>query len=377
MKVYNPMEKTAQRIQPLLPLLLICLVGEEFLPRYSPAQTDAPTFGLSCQGTRLHDVLSNLATQKRVNLAGLDVIPLTLTLTINLNVVPLEAGLSALLEPKGFTFEKRGEIYFIKQPPPEDRRLSLNISDGKLTLDADMTDVNRVIRALAQAGISMTSAANLTGQVTAHLQDQPLDKALPVLFVDFALQVSDGIYRVEPRAPLQYGGSTCLIADGRFSVTAWNASLTQLLGELAARAQINLSIVGDIERQITLRLDNRTLSEMLTDLAQMTGHTYRQINDLHFFGKPEIKVDEVNPLIERKTIWLKHLQAETVLNLLPTNIPKQNITVSPTHNTVTIVDSLHLIQETEQFLAELDIADDAIRGRQAGGAIAIDVERGT
>ena len=169
---------------------------------------------------------------------------------------------------------------------------------------------------------------------------------------------------------------TFLITDGRISVTAHNASLTQLLTELAERAKINLSIVGDIERQITLRLDNRTPSEMVTNLAEMTGYTYRQADDLHFFGSPEIKADKVNPLIERKTIWLSYLDADTVLNLLPINIPKQNVVVSPTHNTVTVVGSPKLIQETEQFLAELDTADDAIRGRQGSGAIAVDAGNG-
>ena len=81
------------------------------------------------------------------------------------------------------------------------------------------------------------------------------------------------------------------------------------------------------------------LPELLTNLSQMTGYTYRQVDDLHFFGSPEIKPDKVNPLIERKTIWLSHLEADTVLNLLPIHIPKQNIVVSPTHNTVTVVGS--------------------------------------
>ena len=378
------MEKIARLIQALLFLLLVGLVSEGFLPRCSRAQpgesfetvADASVFSLSCRDASLRDVLGHLAAQKRVNLAGLDVIPPSLTLTTHLNAVPLEAGLLALLAPQGFTLDKRGDIYFIGQSPPENRRLSLDIADGKLTVDANLIDVNQVIRALAGAGISITSASDLTGRVTAHLRDQPLEAALPVLFAEFTLHVSDGIYRVEPQERLQQAGLTFLITDGRISVTAHHASLTQLLTELAERAKINLSIVGDIKREITLRLDNRTPSEMLTNLAHMTGYTYRQVDDLHFFGSPEIKADKVNPLIERKTIWLSHLDADTVLNLLPINIPKQNVVVSPTHNTVTVVGSPKLIQDTEQFLAELDTADDAIRGRQGSGAIAVDAGNG-
>ena len=201
-----------------------------------------------------------------------------------LNAVSIETGLLALLEPNGFTVEKRDEIYFIGKSLPESQRLSLNISEGTLTVHANLIDVNHVVSALAQAGMNITSDSNLTGQVTAHLRDQPIGKALPVLFADFTLHLSDGIYRVEPSAPLQQAGLTLLISGGRISVTAHEASLTLLLTELAERAMINLSIVGDIERQkITLRLDNRTVTEALTDLAKMTAYTYRRTDDLHFF----------------------------------------------------------------------------------------------
>lgn len=370
------MGKIARLIQPIL-LLLACLAGDAHLLRHSHAQPDNSVFSLSCRDAGLRDVLGNLAVQQRINLAGLDVIPPTLTLTTHLNGVPLITGLLALLEPKGFTVEKRGEIYFISQILPENRRLLVKISDGKLSVDANLSEVNRLIRALAQAGISITSGSDLTGQVTAHLRDEPLDQALPILFADFNLHVSDGIYRVEPRGLLQNSGSTLLIADGRISITAHKASLPLLLTELAERAKINLSIVGDIEREVTLRLDNGTLPQLLTDMAQMTGCTYRQADDLHFFGKPEIKPDRANPLIEHKTIWLRHLDADTVLNLLPIHIPKEKVVVSPIHNTVTVVGARELIREAEQFLLELDTVDDAIRSRQGSGAIAIAVDSET
>ena len=372
------MEKIIPVPRTVLLLLFLSLANENILPCSSHAQEHDSVFSLSCRDASLRAVLGNLAAQKSINLAGLHVIPPTATVTTNLNAVSIETGLLALLEPNGFSLEKRGEIYFIGQSLPESQRLLLTISEGTLTVHANLIDVNQVVRALAQAGMNITSDSNLTGQVTAHLRDQPLDKALPALFADFTLHFSDGIYRVEPPAPLRQAGLTILISGGRISVTAHEASLTLLLTELAERAKINLSMVGDIERQkITLRLDNRSVTEVLTGLAKMTGYTYRQTDDLHFFGRPEIKADQVNPLIERKTIWLRHLEANTVLNLLPIHIPKQNVVVSETHNTVTIVGSRRLIQEAAQFLGELDTTDDAIRGHQGSGAIAINSDGGT
>ena len=58
-------------------------------------------------------------------------------------------------------------------------------------------------------------------------------------------------------------------------MTAHKVKLTELLAELVERTQINLSIVGDVKRNITLRIDDRTVSELLKRMAQMTGYTYR------------------------------------------------------------------------------------------------------
>ena len=171
------MTKKPTRLIPSLPLLLLaCLAGER-CARAGPGESTV--FSLSCRDASLRDVFGHLAAQKGFNLAGLDVIPPSLTLTTHLNAVPLEAGLLALLAPQGFTLDKRGDIYFIGQSPPENRRLSLNISDGKLTVDANLIDVNQVIRALAGAGISITSASDLTGRVTRISESNRLRQPCP------------------------------------------------------------------------------------------------------------------------------------------------------------------------------------------------------
>lgn len=342
------------------------------------AQPEADrTFSLSCRSASLRDVLAQLALQKGINLAGLDSIDKGLTITTHLDAVPFEAGLKALLEPKGYTFEKRGTIYFIEAAAQAQRTLSLEVSDGKLTLDAIDIDVNQVIGALATQGISIASRSDLTGSITAHLIDQPIDKALPILFSAFTLLYTDGIYKVTPRSTAGSGRSTVLIQGDRISLWSQDASLAALLFEVAERLKINLSVVGEIDRPVTVLIKNKPLDELLGSLAQMTGHSYRSVDTLHFFGKAHLNQEGLNPLIERKTIWLKHLKAQDVLNLLPADIPKQNVTVSEPHNTVTVAGPAALIASIEQFLLELDIDNDAIRGRQPQGTIAIAVDGDT
>lgn len=356
-------------------MLVFWFIGTD---EVSAQPEDGEIFSLSCRSANLRDVLAQLAIQKDINIADLDSIDKGLIVTTHLSAVPFEAGLHALLGPKGFTFEKRGDIYFIVKPPPAHTRLSLNISDDNLSINASGTDVNSVIGALAKAGISITSATSLTGTIAAHLTEQPIDKALPILFADFTLHQADGIYRITERpSPIAGGSSTLLIHGGLISLWARDTALTDLLAELAERLNINLSVVGEIDRQVTVRIENKPLSDLLYSLAQMTGYSYHTVEDLHFFGKASLTPDETNPLLQRKTIWLKHLKAKEVLNLLPVDIPKQHVTVSETHNTVTVVGSGELIASTEQFLSLMDIDSDTIRSRQPKGTIAIAQARET
>lgn len=366
--------KTALKPSVVFLLLIVWLISGDPVDAQSEG---VKTFSLSCRSANLRSVLAQLAIQKGINITGLDSLDNGLTVTTHLNAVPFDEGLKALLKPKGFTFEKRNEIYFIIKSPPAHPRLSLNISDTLLSIDASGTDVNQVIRALAQAGISITSEQNLTGTITAHLIDQPIQKALPMLFADFTLHETDGIYRITERAISVQGSSTILIQGGRISLSAHNTSLTELMSEVAERLNINLSVIGEIDRPVSLRIKNKPLDELLEALAQMTGHSYHTVDDLHFFGKAELNQEEINPLIQRKTIWLKHLQAKEVLNLLPADIPKQNVTISEAHNTVTVAGTGELIASTKQFLLELDIDSDAIRSRQPKGTIAIAVDEQT
>ena len=160
------------------------------------------------------------------------------------------------------------------------------------------------------------------------------------------------------------------------AVTAYDASLTQLLSELADGVKINLLIVGRVESCITLRLRNRTVGEALSDIALMTGNTYRRVEDIHFFGKSAVQPDQINPLLEQKIIWLKHLDAQELPLMLPVDISEQNLIFAPDHNAVILLGTAEMIQDVEQIIASLDVADDAIRTRQQW-AIAIEVDQDT
>jgi len=310
---------------------------------------------VSCRDASLRDVLSAIAVQHGVSLAGLGAV--TGNVTIHLDDVPLDEGFRALLAPQGYTYEKRGNIYYIQRQPPETARVTLTVTDGKLTIDANNADVNQVIRALnAQAGVSIVAAPNLVGAVTAHLTAVPIPDGIQALFTGevFTLNEINGIYQVGSRQTAQGPGLAVFISNGLVSIQANEASLTQLLAAVAERAKINLATVGNVERRVTLRLSNKPLEEALGDIALMTGNSYRKVGDIYFMGKGVIQPGEENPLLERKIVWLNHLEATDAITLLPADIPKQNLTVSPERNALIVVGTADIIKRTEEVIGSRD-----------------------
>jgi type II secretory pathway component GspD/PulD (secretin) len=356
-------------------LAVISLLFLYILPTLSLAQTEPPVLlNVSCQDASLRDVLRAIAVQHGVSLAGLGAV--SGTVTIHLDNAPLDDGLSALLEPMGFTYEKRNKIYFIRRAVPQIERILLTVTDDRLTLSANRADVNRVIQMLnTEAGISIVAANNLVGTVTAHLKDVPVNDAIPALFAgdQFLLNENNGVYRVATRQAGKATGLAIFVNDGLISIFAYNVSLTQALSELADQAKINLATVGNAEAKVTFRLQNQPLPDILHNIAQITGNTYRQVGDIHFFGKGDIKPGEDNPLLERKIVWLKHIDAQEVLSLLPGDIPTQHFAVSLDHNALILVGPPHVIEKTEALIVELDIDNADIRSRQAW-AISIELD---
>ncbi len=365
------------RLRIVILINFLFLIG---LPARGPAQSNAPVrLNVSCRDASLRDVLSAIGIQHGVSLAGLGAV--TGNVTIHLDDVPLDEGLRALLEPQGYTYEKHGNIYYIQRQPPETARVTLTVTDGKLTIDANNADVNQVISTLnaqsknTPSKINITAAPNLVGAVTAHLTDVPIADGIQAMFTgdNFTLNEINGIYQVGGRQTAQGPGLAVFVSNGLVSIQANEASLTQLLAAVAERAKINLATVGNVERRVTLRLSNKPLEEALGDIALMTGNSYRKVGDIYFIGKGVVQPGEENPLLERKILWLNHLEATDAITLLPADIPKQNLTVSLERNALIVVGTADVIKRTEEVIAELDIDTDAIRTRQQW-AIAVDVD---
>ena len=209
------------------------------------------------------------------------------------------------------------------------KNFEISVQNGSLTIDAENADVRQILREISvKAGINIVSESNLIGDVTAHLSDVPVEEALYALLTanGFVIDDDNGIYRVRAGGMQQRGavGSfSILYRNGRISIDVKNAPVADVLSEIASQAKINMATVGNIQGSVTTRLDAVTLDQALDALTDATGNVYTVVDGIYMVGDPTIRPGQTNPLLERKVIWLRYIEAQDVISALPCVHPQQ------------------------------------------------------
>lgn len=333
---------------------------------------------LSCKEADVRDVLRGIAMQY-----GINIVPdsnVVGNVTTYLQDAPFETGLATLLETNGFEYEKRDGMYLVHIKDSALKSFEISFQDDKLTVDAENADVRQLLRAISlKTGMNIVSESDLAGNITAHLSDVPLEEALYALLTanGFIVDEDNGIYRIRSsgmRAQQRGVGSFSVsYRNGRLFIDAKNTLVADILSEVASQAKINLATVGNVQGTVTVRLDGVNLEQALDTLTDATGTVYTVIDNIYMVGDPTVRPGQTNPLLERKVVWLKHIEVQDLMNSLPSDIPKTSVTISQDRNALIVLGSQKTIQQLEKLLEEIDVENPDIRSRQET-AIAVEVD---
>lgn len=341
------------------------------------ANTAEPALTLSCKDADIRDVLRGIAMQYSIN-----IVPdsnVMGNVTVYLQDVPFETGLSTLLESYGFGYEKREGMYFVYLKDSAAKSLEVSFQDGRLTLDVENADIGQLLREISrQTGLNIVAESGLTGEVTATLSDVLAEEALYSLLTanGFTVDEDDGIYRVRGggiRQQRGIGTLSILYRNGKLSIDVKNAPAVDVLSEIAQQSKINLITVGNIQGTVTMRLDDVTLEQALDAMTDAAGIAYTMMNNIYLVGDPTVRPGQLNPLLERKVVWLKHIDAQDLQNALPSDIPRTSVTISQDRNALILLGSRKVIQQIESIINEIDIENPEIRSRQEM-AISVEVD---
>jgi type II secretory pathway component GspD/PulD (secretin) len=364
----------------LLLYTAICFAAgdKQEAPPVMASSATEPLLTLSCKEADVRDVLRGIAMQY-----GINIVPdsnVVGNVTTYLQDAPFETGLATLLETNGFEYEKRDGIYLVHIKDSALKSFEVSFQDDKLTLDAENADVRQLLREISvKTAINIVSDGDLTGNITAHLSDVPLEEALYSLMTanGFIVDESNGIYRIRSSGVRTQqrgmGSFSVLHRNGKLTIDAKNTLVADILSEIASQAKVNLATVGNIQGTVTARLDGVTLEQALDTLTDATGTVYTVVDEIYMVGDPTVRPGQTNPLLERKVVWLKHIEVQDLINSLPSDIPKTSVTISQDRNALIVLGSQKTIQQLEKLLEEIDVEDPDIRSRQQT-AIAVEVD---
>ncbi|MFQ6043795.1 MAG: secretin and TonB N-terminal domain-containing protein, partial [Candidatus Poribacteria bacterium] len=202
--------------------------------------------------------------------------------------------------------------------------------DGLITIDAKDASISAVIREIA------------------------IKTGINVMILDVTSEV-EGILRPRPISRTQTQRQTV-----RPQATPLPSPSTR-----SRRAPSRTSLANFDIGNINLRMEKATLDEVFDALFSGTGYTYalRQSGDKDFYiiGTGRLMVGQSNPLTVSKRIPLNYLNVATeddrtsILDLLPLNIPEENITLLPDQNAIAVIGTPEMIEELEEYLAQIDV----------------------
>jgi len=300
------------------------------------------TLNLSIRDADIRDVLQGIAIQN-----GINIIPdtsVTGNVTINLQNAPFESGLKILLESNGFEYEKQGNVYLVKRKDNTAKSFDVTLQNNKLTVNADNADIKQLLREISKkTGLNIVADTGLTGNVTANVSDVPLDEAIYAIIepLGFAIEENNGIYSIKMGRLQQQqrgqGSFSISYRKDKLFIDVKNAPAQDVLSEIASKCKINLAIVGDVKGNVTMRLDDVTLGQAMDIITDVTGNAYVVTDNIYMVGDPTVRPGQTNPILENKVIWLKHIEAQDIINALPTDIPRTSVTISQDRNALIVL----------------------------------------
>jgi type II secretory pathway component GspD/PulD (secretin) len=322
-----------------------------------------PLLTLSCKDADVRDVLRGIAIQYGVN-----IVPdrnVTGGVTIHLQDAPFESGLNTLLDTNGFEYENRDGIYLVHLKDADEIDLQISFQDGKVKIDAENTDIKRLLREFSiKTGLNIVAESGLTGTATVHLSNVSAEEALYAFLTanGFIIAENSGIYRVRSGG-LDQGSSTIFYRNGKITIDVDSVPIMDVLSTIAKQGDINLTIIGDLKESITMRLDSVDLDLALQLLTEATGNAYKIIDGVYIVGDPTVRPGKINPLLEREIVWLKYMEAEDAFAALPSDISKASVTVSPDRNALILLGTREIIEQLKGIIRQIDIENPDIRSR--------------
>ncbi len=298
--------------------------------------------------------------------------------TAKLQNTSWQDALTIVLASHGLDARREGNTLIItpKRPdaaaPKEAQQVTVvKRPDGTVDVDASGADAGEALRRVATAaGLSLVTAKEVTGKVTASLRGVSANDALDALADSVGARVlrrgrvvrivSGDAVPEAPGAPVAPGaappkaaGSGVVtierLADGRLNVHAQGADVRDVLARLAAVSDVNVVPSAKLQATISIDLQGVQAQDALAALATQAGFELRPVGGL-LFAEP------LPPEVHTEAFRLRIADAKEIGEVLKMSIAEAKIAVVAAHNLVVVTGTARDVETARKIVEQVEIA---------------------
>ncbi len=275
----------------------------------------------------------------------------------------LETGLKLLCQTNNLFLLKEGDNLF--RITRGEGGFSLKFEEELLSIEAKNIDISRILDEIArQAGINILYEREVKGPITIKFADLPLETGLRSLVENnnFVLEQRAGSYYVN-RSSLQANSKIYYDSESDlFELELVNASLPQVLSDLAKKVQRNILIFNHVTYTVNnLSVKGVTLEEAFSLLLKGTPFTFLLKDNVYLIGDGRNLRPETTDLLETELYPLQFTNVEYIFNNLPAHLPRANIIAFKEQNALLVSGSREVQKQIKDFLTLCDRSENQLR----------------
>jgi type II secretory pathway component GspD/PulD (secretin) len=142
-----------------------------------------------------------------------------------------------------------------------------------------------------------------------------------------------------------------------FNLDIRNGALATVINEMAQKADVNMVILSQVNWPLSnIRLRELTLNQALDFLLKGTVYSYKISNGIYMVGDGLLSRPENADFAEVKVYPMKYIKAEQLLNALPPVFPRQNFMQVPNKNTLVLAAPPATHNLFQNYLEQVDVA---------------------
>ena len=317
---------------------------------------------LDFRNTDIKDVLRAIADKFQLNIFIADEI--NVRVTVHLNNVSIKKALYFLAEEYELVLKEEGPIIKFELPPPEPEPdpapLEIEFLNGKLSVDINDEDIDRVIRDIAlKSGQNIILSNGLSGNLSGLIQNLPFEEGLKLLLsnngFEFRKQgnayiVDWGFHDTSQRSNNKKQRFWIDVHDGLFDMDLQDAEIDQVVQELALRAGIDLIVYSKLPGTITAKCSKISFTDALNYLLKGSNFTFRKQGEIYTVGEKSLQ-----GITSSRLLKLQYLKADGLVEILPKYLLNDaSFQIIKEHNGLMVTGPEESIREAEDYLAEID-----------------------